>query len=294
MRNLISHLKLLAVSATNFEQRLDRIQETLGRIESRHVRALSTPSFRDAEFRVYSQWGEDGIIQLLLKYVPIERHTFVEFGVENYRESNTRFLLMHDNWSGLVIDGSERNIDFIRNDAIFWRHNLKADCAFVSRENINELLRRNGLEGDLGLLSIDIDGNDYWVWETIDVVKPRIVIAEYNSRFGADRSVTVPYRADFTRKEAHPSMIYYGASLAALVHLGNRKGYDFVGSNSAGNNAFFVRRDVRPESLPVLTAQAGYVRSQFRETRDSAGRLMFSTFEEEQALLNTLPLTEVP
>ncbi|MGH8177406.1 MAG: hypothetical protein ACREV5_14185 [Steroidobacter sp.] len=294
MRKLISRLRRLPVSLRDFEQRLDRIQETLGRIESRHVRALSAPRLCDAEFRVYSQWGEDGIIQLLLKYVPIERRTFVEFGVENYRESNTRFLLMHDNWSGLVMDGDERNIDFIRRDAIFWRHNLKADCAFVTRENINELLRRNGLESDIGLLSIDIDGNDYWVWQAIDVVTPRIVIAEYNSRFGHDRSVTVPYRPDFTRHGAHPSMIYYGASLAALVRLGDRKGYDFVGSNSAGNNAFFVRRDVRPDSLPVLTAREGYVRSQFREMRDSAGELTFSSFEEEQALLNTLPLTEAP
>lgn len=294
IRSLIFRIKHLPRAIANLEQRLDRIQETLGRMESRHIRALSGPGFSDAEFRAYSQWGEDGIIQLLVKHVPVEQRTFIEFGVENYRESNTRFLLMHDNWSGLVMDGSERNIEFIRRDPIFWRYNLKADRAFVTRENINELLKRNGLHGDVGLLSIDIDGNDYWVWEAIDVVSPRIVIAEYNSRFGAERSVTVPYRSDFTRAEAHHSMIYYGASLAALVRLGEKKGYDFVGSNSAGNNAFFVRRDVRPASLPVLTAREGYVQSQFRESRDKEGRLTFASFEEEQALLNTLPLVEVP
>jgi hypothetical protein len=294
MRNLIGRLKRLSASISSFEQRLDRIQETLGRIESRHVRALAAPTLRDAEFRVYSQWGEDGIIQLLLKLVPIERQVFVEFGVENYRESNTRFLLMHDNWSGLVMDGSPRNIEFIKRDSIFWRYNLKADCAFISRENINDLLKRNGLEGDIGLLSVDIDGNDYWVWEAIDIVTPRIVVAEYNARFGPDRAVTVPYRADFTRHDGHHSMIYYGASLAALVRLGDRKGYDFVGSNSSGNNAFFVRKDVRPAALPVLTAREGYVRNQFREARDREGALTFASFEEEQAMLNTLPLTEVP
>lgn len=294
IRSLISRLTHLSAAVLEFERRLDRIQETLGRIESKHVHTLSEPRLRDAEFRVYSQWGEDGIIQLLLKCVPIERRSFVEFGVQNYRESNTRFLLMHDNWSGLVMDGDERNIDFIRRDEIYWRYNLKADCVFVTRENINELLRRSGLDGDIGLLSIDIDGNDFWVWQAIDVTTPRIVVIEYNSRFGADRSVTVPYRPDFTRQRAHSSTIYYGASLAALVRLGDRKGYDFVGSNSAGNNAFFVRRDVRPESLPVVTAQEGYVRSQFRESRDSTGRLTFSSFEQEQILLNTLPLTEVP
>lgn len=291
---MISRVARLLGRFTETDAKLDRVQEMIGRMEARRVRSSQVADLRDAEFRVYSQWGEDGIIQLLLKYVPIERPTFVEFGVENYRESNTRFLLVHDNWSGLVIDGNERNIDLIKRDSISWRHNLKADCAFVTRENINELLRRNGVEGDIGLLSIDIDGNDYWVWQAIDVVTPRIVIVEYNSRFGAERSVTVPYQGTFTRRTAHPSMIYYGASLAALVHLGDRKGYDFVGSNSAGNNAFFVRRDVRPESLPVLTAREGYVRSQFREMRDSTGKLTYSSFEEEQALLNSLPLTEVP
>ncbi len=291
---MISRVARLIARFSEIDAKLDRLQEMVGRIEARRVRGSQIADLRDAEFRVYSQWGEDGIIQMLLKYVPIERQIFVEFGVENYRESNTRFLLVHDNWSGLVMDGDKRNIDFIKRDAIFWRHNLKADCAFVTRENINELLRRNGVEGDIGLLSIDIDGNDYWVWQAIDVVTPRVVIAEYNSRFGAERSVTVPYSPDFTRKGAHPSMIYYGASLAALVHLGDRKGYDFVGSNSAGNNAFFVRRDVRPNALPALTAQEGYVRSQFREMRDSTGRLTFSSFEEEQALLDSLPLTEVP
>ena len=130
---------------------------------------------------------------------------------------------MNNNWSGLVIDGDPANVSIIKSDPIYWRHNLKADCAFVTKDNINELLKRNGISGDVGLLSVDVDGNDYWVWKEIDAISPRIVVIEYNSRFGADRAVTVPYDASFVRRRAHHSMIYFGASLRALVNLGKKK-----------------------------------------------------------------------
>jgi hypothetical protein len=274
--------------------RVRSIQEALGRVEARQLSGTPILSLSQAEFRVFSQWGEDGIIQRLVQVIPIDRRIFVEFGVQDYQESNTRFLLMHDNWAGMVIDGDQVNIDRIRQDEIFWRYNLKAECAFVKRDNINDLLKNNGVVGDIGLLSIDIDGNDYWVWEAIEAVKPRIAVVEYNSRFGPHRAVTVPYDASFTRARAHYSMIYYGASLPALVSLGARKGYDFVGANSAGNNAFFVRRDLRPSSLPARTATEGFVASQFRESRGENGQLMFLTEDEEQRILKDLPLVEVP
>lgn len=120
---------------------------------------------------------------------------------------------------------------------------------FVTTENINDLFRGNGVDGDIGLLSIDINGNDYWVWEAIKDVSPRIVMVEYNARFGSHRAVTVPYDPAFGRAKAHHSRIYYGASLAALVLLGSRKGYEFVGCNSTGNDAFWGCAEVRPSSL---------------------------------------------
>ena len=246
------------------------------------------------EYQVYSQWGEDGLIQHLIRNVVIEHPIFIEFGVENYTESNTRFLLINNNWSGLVIDGEDRNIQYIKNDPIYWRHNLKAQCAFITAENINALLGANGLDRDIGLLSIDIDGNDYWVWDAITVVSPRIVIVEYNARFGPHRAVSVPYDPAFSRTEAHYSRIYYGASLAALVSLGSRKGYDFVGCNSAGNNAFWVRRDVRPSFIRTMTTLEGFVRSKFREARRQDGTLAFLSTDEEQRILNDLPLVDIP
>ncbi len=246
------------------EARLMRIQEALGRIEKRHLPNGPDLDIHTAEFRVFSQWGEDGVLQHLLRHIPVSRKIFIEFGVENYMEANTRFLLVNDNWQGLVIDGDSQNIASIRNSDISWRHTLKAEQAFITRENINDIIRRNGIEGEIGLLSIDIDGNDYWVWEAIEAISPAVTVIEYNARFGADRAVTVPYKADFARDREHYSYIYYGASLAALCLLSKRKGYAFVGCNLAGSNAFFVRENLRPAEMPVLTPEQGFVRSKFR------------------------------
>lgn len=274
-------------------EKVGHLQQALGRIEERQLRNVAGDDIADHEFKVHSQWGEDGILQFLIRHVTMPRKIFVEFGVQDYTESNTRFLLTNDHWSGLILDGSAEAIASIQHDPIYWRHNLKAVQAFVTRENINTLIESNGLSGAIGLLSVDIDGVDYFVWEAITVVQPALVVVEYNARFGPQRPVTVPYDAAFQRHIAHYSHIYYGASLAALVGLGKRKGYAFVGTNSAGNNAFFVRRDLLPAGLPERTAQAGFVDCKFRESRNAAGQLAFLDAAEERALLAGLPLVEV-
>lgn len=99
-------------------------------------------SIQDVEFQVFSQWGDDGIIQYLVSKISIPNKVFIEFGVENYTESNTRFLLVNNNWSGLVIDGSKENIDYIKNDKISWAHDLHAFHAFITKANINELINK--------------------------------------------------------------------------------------------------------------------------------------------------------
>lgn len=267
-----------------------RIQEALGRIEQRQLAQCS--DFRAAEFRVFSQWGEDGLIQYLLRQVSIDRPIFVEFGVENYTESNTRFLLTNNQWAGLVIDGSAENIDYIRRDQIYWATNLKAEHCFITKENINDLLSRSGIAGDIGLLSIDIDGNDYWIWRAIDTISPRIVICEYNSHFGASAEVTTPYDSAFVRDTAHFSKIYYGASVAALCALAATKGYSLVASNSAGNNIFFVRNDL-VGSLAVLSPAQAYRRAQFREYHDEKGRLTYDDFDTRLRNISHLPLFDL-
>jgi hypothetical protein len=287
LKSLLSRIRRI----DSIEARTVYLQEAMGRIEARQTANAKT--IREAEFRVFSQWGEDGIIQFLTRHVPVINKTFVEFGVQDYLESNTRFLVVKDDWSGLVIDGSAENIATIRRSELYWRHNVRAECVFITRENINDVIRSAGIAGDIGLLSVDIDGNDYWVWRAIDVVRPRIVVVEYNARFGADRAVSVPYDPQFVRRQAHYSMIYYGASLTALTQLGQTKGYALVGCNTAGNNAFFVRKDVRPANLPGLNPSEAYVRASFRESRDQAGSLNFLSSADEQKILETLPLVDL-
>src|SRR6266700_639412 len=175
----------------------------------------SIASLRDAEFKVFSQFGDDGIIQYLIHRLAPLPDSFVEFGVENYRESNTRFLLLNNNWRGLVLDSDQSSVRCIQEDEIYWRHTLTARCAWINRDNINDLLRDAGFSGQIGLLSIDIDGNDYWVWEKLDIVDPVVTIVEYNSIFGPDLAVTIPYNPDFARHRAHYSGQFWGASLPA-------------------------------------------------------------------------------
>ncbi len=247
---------------------------------------------RDAEFKVFSQFGDDGIIQYLLQHVPLQSRRFIEFGVESYQEANTRFLLLNDNWQGLIMDGSAAHMEAIRHEPLYWRHDLTAAAAFVTKDNINPLFTQHGFTGDVDLLSVDIDGNDYWVWEAIEVVQARIVIVEYNAVFGAKRAVTVPYDPQFVRSQAHYSHLYWGVSLKALCLLAERKGYSFVGCNSAGNNAYFIRKDCLND-LQSLTAEEGYVASRFRESRDRQGRLTFAGGDQRIRLMAEMPIWDV-
>src|SRR5579863_71896 len=132
----------------------------LGQIQAKlNSQKLDIKSLAEVEFQVFSQWGDDGIIQYLVNRIEIPNKTFVEFGVENYKESNTRFLLINNKWSGLVLDGSESNIGFIRNDNVSWAFHLYSKQAFITRDNINGLITEfltEGYDRDIGILSIDI------------------------------------------------------------------------------------------------------------------------------------------
>jgi hypothetical protein len=247
--------------------------------------------FRKVGFKVFSQWDEDGIIQYLIGNLSIASKTFIEFGVEDYAESNTRFLLVNNHWQGMVLDANAADIRCIRRDKIYWQYDLQAKNAWITRENIDLLLRDSGFPEDLGLLSIDIDGNDYWIWEAIQSVRPRILIIEYNSLFGL-QPIAVPYQENFQRTSAHYSNLYYGSSLAALHCLAKKKGYLLVGSNIWGHNAFFLRSDIAGEFRGLDPEQA-YVASKFRESRDRAGHLTYTRGEARLKLIDHLPVVNV-
>ncbi len=244
-------------------------------------------SLDEVEFQVFSQRGEDGIIQYIINKIEIPNKIFIEFGVETYTEANTRFLLFNNNWSGLVIDGSTENINFIKKDIIYWKYDLVAINSFITKDNINNLINSYVKTQDIGLLSIDIDGNDYWIWESIDCINPRVIVCEYNSVFGSEKKVTVPYKTDFVRSKEHNSELYFGASLAAFCDLAEKKGYDFIGTSSAGVNAYFVRKDL---SSPFIKYQPenGFNESANRDSKNEKGELLFLRHHERLNLINNL------
>lgn len=245
-----------------------------------------------AEFKVFSQWGDDGIIQFLVSYLDTPVTSFIEFGVEDYTESNTRFLLINNNWKGLIFDGDASNIKSIEGSSIYWQYELIAKHVFITKENINNQIINNGFSGELGILHIDIDGNDYWIWKEISCVKPIIVIVEYNSVFGFDRAISVPYDQAFVRSDKHFSDLYFGASLKALVLLGESKGYSFIGCNNNGNNAYFVRKD-KMKNLLSLKTEEGFVESRFREGKDENKNLTYLSGSKRIELLRGLPVINV-
>lgn len=198
----------------------ERTRELIGMLlAERFAAKRRITSLHEVEFRVYSQFGDDGIIQWLVARLPLLPKRFIEFGVEDYSESNTRFLVVSRNWSGLVMDGSPGNIARLRARKWFWRYGLTALANFVTCENVDALIAGWAGSEPVGLLHIDVDGNDYWLWDAMKCISPSIVIMEFNAVFGKDRAITVPYAPDFHRFAAHYSGQYAGASLAALTHL---------------------------------------------------------------------------
>jgi len=264
----------------------------MGAYAANRLKAEPPTCLRDAEFRVFSQFGDDGIIQFLIQAIEISDDAFVEIGVQSYEESNTRFLLQNNNWRGLVLDATGDHIAYVRRH-LAWRHTVDAIRLFVTQDNIAQTLSERGFLNDIGLLSLDIDGNDYWIWKALRASSPRIVVVEYNSVFGSNLAVSVPYEPNFERKRAHYSLLYFGASLGAMVHLSEQLGYVFVGSNSAGNNAYFVREDVC-QKVPRTSLKDGYVASRFRESLDSAGYPTFvSDHTRRLELIAEMPLVNV-
>lgn len=182
------------------------------------------------ERREFSQNGEDGIIEAIIGMIGITNRYCVEFGVEDGMECNVRYLLKKRGWTGLLMDGGHED------------PHINLHREFITAENIEELFRKHSVPEKFDLLSIDIDGNDYWVWKAIEHFHPRIVIIEYNAHIPPEKATTIPYDPAFVWDKTD----YYGASLLALKKLGEAKGYTLLGTDKHGVNAFFVESSLVP------------------------------------------------
>lgn len=265
--------KLLNIFKIKYLQNeIENLSILNGKILAKLNKLQEPSTINDIEFKVFSQFGDDGIIQFLISRINFDEtnKSFVEFGVENYQESNTRFLLFNDNWSGLVIDSSRQNIQQIKKSGYYWKYDLEAICSFITKENINNILEHSKMSRKIGILSIDVDGNDYWIWENITYVDPIIVIIEFNSNFGFEQKISVPYKENFIRTEEHYSNLYWGASLEAFKFLAQKKGYKFFCTNTAGNNAYFVKESNYKDIKTKFNKN--YYEAKFRESRDKDGK----------------------
>jgi hypothetical protein len=231
--------------------------QTTYRELARSGRAL--PRFADVGFRVFSQTDEDGILLYIFALVGAANKTAVEICAGDGIECNSANLILNHGWHALLVDGNARLVkkgrEFYRKHRSTFIHPPRVEHAWVTRGGVNALLRQNGFEGEIDLLSLDLDGVDYWIWEAIEAVTPRVVVVEYQDIVGPERALTVPYSDDFDAYK-HPKTDgmpnFCGASLPAFVKLGNRKGYRLVGCNRYGYNAFFVRRGLGEAELPEI------------------------------------------
>jgi len=176
-------------------------------------------------------------------------------------------------------------IQAIKSSYYYWKYNLVAKAAFITKDNINDLIATEKFERDVTLLHIDIDGNDYYIWEALHCVDPIIVVVEYNSLFGIERPIAIPYDERFDRMKAHYSGLYWGASLASFYELAKERKYSFIGCNSAGNNAYFLRNDKLNDKVKPVELKKGFVESKYRESRNKAGQLTYLSKEEQRLLI---------
>lgn len=202
----------------------------------------------EVEFRNYSQNGEDGILLYLLSVAGHGGRRAVEICAGNGIEANASNLVLHHDWNALLLDG---DAELIEEGRLFYgshpeTHRVGPTLAaeWITRDNVNDLLQRHGYADDIDLLSLDMDGMDYWILEAI-TLRPRIVVLEYNNRVPADKSVTVPYSESFAT-DAWSGDGFFGAGLAAFDRLLTARGYELLGANRHNTNAFYVRSDVAP------------------------------------------------
>ena len=221
------------------------------------LRTNNLPSFNTTGFKVFSQFEEDGKLLYIFSILGMGNKTFVDLGSNDCVNSNCANLAIHFNWKGLFVDGDKNLIEigrkFYKKTPNFWSYKPKFTHAFLTKNNVNKIIQNEGFEGEIELLSIDIDGNDYWIWESLEIIQPKVVIIECQLAFGLEEKV-IPYREDF--EEDVRNSDNYGASALALQKLGKQKGYRLVGANEYGNNLFFIKNGLAEVQLPEVSVES--------------------------------------
>lgn len=276
--------KILKPSVDNSNDKLRKLIGESALISAKSAR--STYKFLwDSEVKVFSQWGEDGILDYLFDISGIAKPKIIEFGAGNFNECNSRFAAEHRNASVYAIDMRTDLKSNISQLDLSWKNEIFAVEDFITPESaIKHFKEAQGLFNNINLLSIDIDGNDYWILDALDLSKVDILVCEYNPLYGPKAAVTIPRKDDFDRSKAHSSWLHYGMSLMAAINVMERNGLIFVGSNRVGNNAFFVNAKIVENinfEIPNKNTLEHFVDWRIRESRNLSGELSYLFGEEK-------------
>lgn len=262
---MIKYLKYKIKSLLNFNKRqLGEVQIELAKKNYNKIENI-----RDAEIKIFSQFGEDGIINFLLHKLGLnEKIKFVEIGTGDYEEANTRFLCESRICEGLLIDKID-DLKFIKKRDFYWKNDLYFYQKMINSKNISSVIKDFGFESNCNLLSLDIDGNDYWVLKNINLETTDMVIVEYNPLFGSNLSITIPEDDNFDRNKNNK--LFYGASLRAMIDLLDQKNFFFIGANKACNNGFFINNKYKSNFSDIkINNLKKYTDFTFRELKKNS------------------------
>ena len=249
----------------------------------------------DAEVKVFSQWGEDGILDFLCEKIGISKPNVIEIGAGNFMECNSRFIAEFRNANVIAVDGRDDLTTAVKASPLYWKSNIIPIVEWVTPNNINRIMAIGEEQfGKVDIFSMDLDGNDYWILRDVSLLNVAIVVLEYNPIFGGSLKVTIPRNDKFDRYKSHFSGLYYGASLQAFIDLMLVKGFDFIGTNRVGNNAFFVQsRYVNKFDFDTKSNYNKYVDWRIRESRSPKGELTYLSGSERLKVINDLPLIDL-
>ena len=262
---MIKYLKYKIKSLLNFNKRqLGEVQIELAKKNYNKIENI-----RDAEIKIFSQFGEDGIINFLLHKLGLNKKIkFVEIGTGDYEEANTRFLCESRICEGLLIDKID-DLKFIKKRDFYWKNDLYFYQKMINSKNISSVIKDFGFESNCNLLSLDIDGNDYWVLKNINLETTDMVIVEYNPLFGSNLSITIPEDDNFDRNKNNK--LFYGASLRAMIDLLDQKNFFFIGANKACNNGFFINNKYKSNFSDIkINNLKKYTDFTFRELKKNS------------------------
>jgi hypothetical protein len=256
--SLLRHLRSLrSIDAESINQQLQQV------LINQHQANLqqgkkSHEDISQAGFRCYSQFEEDGIILYVLSTIGMKTKKVVEICIGDGEECMATNLILNHGYQGFLFDGSEHNVDHAnrlfksKKDCLLTPPSIQA--AWITKTNINDLLRNIGAQGEVDLLSLDIDGNDYYIWEAINEISPRLCVFETHNIVPGDLSITIPYEEDFNCwTKTGAGQDFRSVSLLAMKKLSERKGYRLIGAHKHGFNVFFLRNDIAQDIFPEVS-----------------------------------------